>query len=112
MRIKNIENFEVAVNDLPVETRKIINGYVAFEIQNGENNIQITLNPKYSSISFVITVVALAIFLLFFFINKKFKLAEQKVFQWIGTSGAIVILVVVLFLVYLKPFYKFIIGLF
>ena len=107
-----LDNYVIQVNGKTVQTQKALNGYVAVKLESGENKINIKFVPKNAKICLIVSVVSLAIFILFVFLEKKFKLSQNKVIQWIGTGGAILIFAVVAFLVYLKPTFNFIISLF
>ena len=107
-----LENYVIENNGKTVQTQKALNGYVAVKLEAGENKINIKFVPKNAKLCLIVSVVALAIFILFVLLEKKCKISQNIVIQWIGTGGAILIFTVVAFLVYLKPTFNFIISLF
>lgn len=107
-----LDNFEVKVNGDAVDTNKAINGYLAVKLVQGENSIQITFHPQYAKICLIVTIVGVLLFVVFMLLNRRFKLCDNNVIQWIGTVGALIIFAVVAFLVYIKPLARFIVALF
>ena len=102
----NLKDMKVVVNNKSVDISNAIFNYMQIEIENGESNIEISYTPQKLKLSGLVSLVALSIFVIFAILNHFFKLSENKVITWVGVGGACLILGVVGFLVYVKPFFN------
>lgn len=86
-------------------------GFMMVELEAGDNNITISYKPKYIKACLIISAVAIVAFVVFILLDKKFKFLNKKTIVWLGFAGACLVLLVVGFVVYLKPFVEFFIVL-
>lgn len=102
----NLANMNATVNKESAVVNNAFENFMVVELQEGENTISISYEPKLLKICTIITILALVIFAIFSVLNHFFKLSEKKFVIWTGIVGACVILFAVGFLVYLKPFFN------
>ena len=108
-----LNNMTGTNNGESVEVKTAFDGFMFVQLQDGENQITITYEPQYLKICLIVTLVAIALFVIFSGLNWKFDLASKKWIVWPGFIGACLILGVVGVLVYIKPFfYDFFVRLF
>ena len=99
-------------NGKELEVQTVFESFMFVELQEGDNNITISYEPQLIKPCLIITIVAIVLFVVFALLNWKFNLSDKKWVMWTGTVGACVVLLVVGFLVYAKPFVDFFILLF
>lgn len=102
----NLKDMKAVVKNKNVDICNAIFNYMQIEIENGESNIEISYTPQKLKLCGLVSLVALSIFVIFTILNHFFKISENKVIIWIGVGGACLILGVVGFLVYVKPFFN------
>lgn len=101
----NLKNMSGMLNGESAEVASAFGGFMMVSLQQGENSITLSYQPQYLSICLIVTLVSLAIFVIFSLLNWKFDLASKKWVVWPGFVGACLVLAVVGVLVYLKPFF-------
>ncbi len=107
-----LKNMVGNVNGDSVEIKQAFNAFMFVELQQGQNEIVVTYKPQLLTICLIITLMSLAVFVALTILSKYFKLINNNIIAWIGVGGACILLGVVSFLVFLKPFFNFIILLF
>lgn len=100
----NLKNMKVIINNQSSTVSNAIFNFMQLDLNDGENVIAISNQPQLLLPCALITLVATIVFIVCSIFNHRFKFSENKVIVWIGVGGAVVILGVVGFLVYLKPF--------
>lgn len=100
----NLKNMKVIINNQSSTVSNAIFNFMQLDLNDGENVIAISNQPQLLLLCALITLVATIVFIVCSIFNHRFKFSENKVIVWIGVGGAVVILGVVGFLVYLKPF--------
>lgn len=103
----NLKNIVATNNGKECTVLSGLEGFIMVELNEGQNNIKFTFKPNLFTPCLLITLVAIVLLIIFTLLNRKFKIDSKKVVIWPGFIGAIVILVAVGFLVYLKPFFNF-----
>lgn len=102
----NLSNMNANINGTDYSVDNALYNFMSVEIDQGENVIKITYTPKLLKPCAIVSIISLIIFGIFSVLNHFLKLSQKKVFIWIGTIGACIILLAVGFLVYLKPFFN------
>ena len=87
-------------------------GFMMVELEAGNNDITISYKPQNIKICLIISAIAIALFVAFLLLDKKFNLLNKKAIIWLGFVGACAVLLVIGFVVYLKPFGEFLVVLF
>ncbi len=108
----NLKNMKAVNNGQNVEVKNAIFNFMQLDITGGENTISLSNQPQLLVPCAVVTIVAIALFVLFACLNRRFKFSENKVITWVGFGGACVILCVVAVLVYVKPLISTFIAIF
>ena len=108
----NLKNMMAVNNEKGVDVENSLVNFMQVELQNGENKIQITYKQQLLKPCLIITIVAILLFVLFSVLNHFFALSNKKFVWWVGTIGACLILAVVGYMVYFKPFIETFIILF
>jgi hypothetical protein len=99
-------------NNLEITVNNSLLNFMQIEINEGDNTITMSNQPQLIKPCALVSLIAIAIFIIMSILNHFFKFSENKVIIWIGVGGAVIILGVVGFLVYLKPFFNTFIVLF
>ncbi len=107
-----LDNMTAVINDTDCDVMKAFGSFIMVEINKGENTISVTYQPQLFNVCLIVTLVAIALFVVFAILNRRFNIAGNKVVVWIGFVGACVILTVVGVLVFIKPFINFFVTLF
>lgn len=107
-----LKNMAGTVNEASVEVKQAFDTFMFVEIQQGQNEIVVTYKPQLLNICLIITIMALAVFIALTILGKFFKIINNNIVVWIGVGGACLILGIVGFLVFLKPFFNFLVLLF
>lgn len=102
----NLANMNANVNGTDKTVKNAFYNFMLVEIEDADNEIEITYEPQLLKPCAIITIVAIVLFAIFCVLNHFFKLSDKKFVIWVGTIGACVILLAVGFLVYLKPFFN------
>lgn len=108
----NLSNTNANINGSNYQVENALYNFMSIEIGQGQNTIEITYTPKLFKPCALITIISLIIFIIFSILNHFLNLYQKKIFIWIGTIGASLILFAVGFLVYIKPFFNTFIILF
>ena len=69
------DGWTVYVDDKKVKTKKVMDAYLAFDIDEGKHNIKLVYYPKGMTLGVIITGISLGLFLIY---NFKFKKTSQK----------------------------------
>ena len=101
----NLANMNGSLNGETVKVSGALNAYMQINIEEGENLIILTYQPKYVDLCLIVTLVSLLMFIVFAILNWRFNIASNKYIIWIGFIGACVVLGIVGVLVYIKPFF-------
>lgn len=102
----NLKNMNATVNGKGVEVKNAFYNFMVIDIDQAENEIEISYSPQLVKPCLFVTIGAILIFAIFCVLNHFFKFSDKKFFIWVGTIGACLILLAVGFLVYLKPFFN------
>ncbi len=108
----NVKDMHATNYDKEILFENSIFNFMQIAINEGNNLIKMHNKPQLIAPCLLVTLIALVIFIVMSILNHRFKISENKVIIWIGVGGAVAILGVVGFLVYLKPFFKFFVVLF
>lgn len=108
----NLKNMKAVNNGQNVIVKNAIFNFMQLDLNSGKNTISLNNQPQLLVPCAVVTIVAIAIFVLFACLNRRFKFSENKVITYIGFGGACVILCVVAVLVYVKPLISTFIAIF
>ena len=108
----NLNDMKATNNNLEITVNNSLLNFMQIEINEGDNTITMSNQPQLIKPCALVSLIAIAIFIIMSILNHFFKFSENKVIIWIGVGGAVIILGVVGFLVYLKPFFNTFIVLF
>ena len=72
------EGLTVKVNGKKVEYKRVLSDFVAFDLENGHNDIKVTFIPKGFLLSGIVSLVALACMIIYAVLTKKGKLSDNK----------------------------------
>ncbi len=72
------EGLTVKVNGKKVEYKRVLSDFVAFDLENGHNDIKITFMPKGFMLSAIVSLIALACVIVYTILTKKGKLTDNK----------------------------------
>ena len=75
-------NFIIKVNGEVVDYKCNLYNMLSIDLKKGNNVIEIEYNQKWFKLGVKITLVSLAILLIFYFINKKFRILNCKIIVW------------------------------
>ena len=101
----NLANMNGFLNGDAVTVSGALSAYMQVNIEDGENVVVVTYQPKYVDLCLIVTLVSLLIFIIFAILNWRFNIASNKYVIWIGFIGSCVVLGAVGILVYIKPFF-------
>lgn len=107
----NLKDMNATNNDKEIGVQSAILNFMQIEINSGNNAIKMHNSPQLIKPCLMVTIVAIVIFVIMSILNKRLKISENKFIIYIGLGGACVIVGVVGFLVYLKPFVRFFVAL-
>jgi len=103
----NLKNMTATVNNMETDVKTALDTFMMVELKEGENTIKLSHTPQLAGICAIVTLCAIFIFVVFSLINKFFHISNNKFIVWFGFIGSCVLVLVVGFLVYLKPFFNF-----
>lgn len=103
----NLKNMSANVNGKIKPPQNIFENFMLVNLQNGENEIEITYAPQYLKLCAIISLVALFVYIIFTILNRKLSLTSKKFVLYSGFILFCVLVFVVGFLVYLKPTFDF-----
>lgn len=95
------EGLKIKVNGKYVECRRVISDFTAFELNEGENIIEITLIPKGFITGLIITLIGIALFVLYIIFGKKLRL-NNKLYAVIEAATGFVTICAAL-MIYIFP---------
>lgn len=74
------EGYRVYVDDKKVKTKKLLDAFLAFDIDKGEHNIKIMYYPKYQTLGTIISIISIGLLTLYIVIriNHKFKNNKKR----------------------------------
>ena len=75
-------NFIIKVNGEVVDYKCNLYNMISIDLKKGNNVIEIELNQKWLKYGIILTVVSLVVFLILYFINKKFRFLNCKIIVW------------------------------
>ena len=93
--------FTIKVNGEKVDYQKSMSAFISFPLEQGENEIEITYTPNGFTFGLIISIIGLALILLYIKFNSKIKISGKLsayAYYGIGAVG-----IVVLVLIYLIP---------
>ncbi|MBQ9791685.1 MAG: YfhO family protein [Clostridia bacterium] len=103
----NLKNMVGQVNGKDVTVQSAFDTFIFVELEEGLNEVVVKYEPQYIKLCLIVTIAAAVVFVIFTILNKYFHLSDKKPIIWIGFVGGCVILLIVGFLVYLKPLFNF-----
>jgi uncharacterized membrane protein YfhO len=92
------------INGEAVAADRVLTSFIAVNLADGENNIELVFTPQSFNMGFIVTMATLAVLLILFVLNIFFKLTDRKWVQYIGMGIGGLIFAAVAFLVFIKPF--------
>ena len=103
----NLSDMSGVLNSNNIEINTVFDTFMLIELVNGDNNIILSHTPLLIKICALVTLIAVLIFIICSIINKFFHISNSKFVVWFGFIGGCLILLIVGFLVYLKPLFNF-----
>lgn len=98
------EGWQVLVNNKEVEVEKYATSYMNIPLEEGRNIIELHFEPPMFKTSILISIMALLIFIIMTLLNKKYKIDEIKLFQYIFTIVGGLLYIIFIIFIYIKPF--------
>ncbi len=95
------DNYIVKVNGEVVDYKCNLYNMLSIKVKEGKNVIEVTYKQQWLKIGAIISAVSLAILLLFYFINKKFRILNCKVILWLLFIIACLVFVFLILKVYI-----------
>jgi hypothetical protein len=102
--VTNLTGATAKINGKDAEINLALNAYIAIDLVDGENNIEITFTPMNLKMGAVVTIIMLVLLLILFVLNRFFRLTDKKWVQWVGVGIGVMIFAAIAYLVFIKPF--------
>ena len=98
-----LKDYTCTINGKAAEIEVVLQSFCMVTLDAGANSIEISFTPQFFNIGWIVSLVTLAVVIILFLINLRFKFRENKVFNYIGLSLGCAIVLVIAFMIYLKP---------
>jgi hypothetical protein len=101
--LTNLTGATATINGSAVDIDLALNAYIAIDLVDGENNIEIIFTPMNLRMGIMVTIATLILLLILFLLNRFLNIGEKPWAQWIGVAIGGIIFLAVAYLVFAKP---------